>query len=92
MAHQPATIVETGDGRVYRFWVDGGTLKGSLHAAKDRSLIAGPWSTNLTGISSEATVDADETRGSGNRICVLLLVSSGGSTLVYTSSDGRHFS
>lgn len=88
-----ATVVDAGDGRIYVFWIQGGTLKGSLHRTSDRTTIAGPWDTNLTGLQPGTRIDADEIALGGNRVGIVLILASGVDPIVtYRSADGRAFS
>jgi hypothetical protein len=84
------SLVSRGDGTVYVFRIDGGTVKGSLRSAFDLSLVDGPWDTNLTGLSDDAKVRTVPVRQAGN-VPAIVLSTFDGTTTTYLSTDAKTF-
>lgn len=85
------TMADAGDGRLYVAKLDGGTVKVSLLSTNDLTVLGGPWTTNLTGLSSDARIDGDGIRLEDNRFALLLVTAEGGTPTLHSSFDGRTF-
>jgi hypothetical protein len=90
MDYGPATshdLARYGDGTHVCARIDGGAVKLSVHNDLDLSLVAGPFTTNVTGLPDDATVRADDARQSGNVKTLIVLIGSGGDTTAYKTID-----
>ena len=84
-------VPNAGDGTFWVYRVEGGTVKATLRNLSDRSLVAGPYDTDLTGLGDAARLDASRAAEGGNKPAILLLVTDGGAVTAYKSTDGKTF-
>jgi hypothetical protein len=92
MDYGPATsadICSVGDGKFVVARIDGGTVRLTVGQTKDAAIVAGPFDTNVSGLSGDARVRLDNSADPGNKPTLIVLVADAGDTTAYKTTDYR---